>query len=197
MATLITEAVGAPLAIAPSLYGAPEFTNEIPFSRDLTQGWLETGTNIAVLDAVGLTGEPNTATTLTDDDGGLTELVQETIIVGANTDTYVVRAFYKKDTDTTRFPGLSLDLTTGGTRQRQDIQINTQTGALVSSFASGAGGTFESNQVGEWWEVLIEVTNSNNTAAVIKVTPAAGTVFGVESAAATGSIIVSNVELHL
>jgi hypothetical protein len=48
-----------------------------------------------------------------------------------------------------------------------------------------------------WWKVLVEGTdNALNTACGVELSPAGGTVFGVENIAATGSIIVGNVEIH-
>ncbi|MCA9326872.1 hypothetical protein KC976_04715, partial [Candidatus Saccharibacteria bacterium] len=63
-----TDGSGDPLDPLPSLYGAPAYTNSLTYSNDLT-GWSQVGTSVSALDAVGLTGAPNTATTLTDDNG--------------------------------------------------------------------------------------------------------------------------------
>ena len=194
---VVTEAPGTAITPVPQVLMQPQRTNLLTYSRDLTNAaWVETGTSVAALDAVGMDGVANSVCTLTDNDGALTELLTQTNSTAADTSTHCARIFILKDVDTGRFPGVSLDLTTSGTQQRQDIHINTQTGALASSYSVGAGGTFESNLQGDWWEVLIEVTNVNNTNGKLRVTPAAGTTIGSDSVAATGSIIVGNVEFH-
>ncbi len=193
-----TDRAGVPLASLPWLYGGPAGTNEITFSRDLTNAaWTVIGANVAALDAVGLEGIANTASTLTDNDGALLENVNDNAAISNDANTHVARFFIKKDTDTTRFPELQFILQ-GGTLQRFLAQLNTQTGDITSRVPVGTVAV-EVNQVGDWWEVLISVANntSGNTLAAVFLYPAITTTLGSTEVAATGSIIVGNVALHL
>ncbi len=192
-----TDRAGVPFASLPYLYGGPAGTNEITFSRDLTDAaWAETGSSVAAFDAVGLEGIANTASTLTDDAGTL-EFVDEIITVPNDSNTHTWRVFIDKDVDETRFPEVECRLT-GGTQQDRSLDLNTSTGASTSRVDTGTT-AIEVNDVGLWWECLISVANNTtgNVSARILIYPALGTTIAVVNNAATGSIIVGNVELHL
>ena len=193
-----TDRSGVPLASLPWLYGGPAGTNELPRSRDLTNvAWVESGTDIAAFDAVGLEGIANTASTLTDDDAGSLEFTRETIAIVDDSNNHVLRLFVAKDTDETRFPEFQFILS-GGTLQDLRLQINTETGALTVRISTGTVAS-EVNDVGLFWEVLLSVTNNTtgNVLADVRLYPAVTTTFDTTENAATGSIIVGNVELHL
>lgn len=178
--------------------GQKACTNEITQSFDLADAaWLETGTSVAALDAVGLRGDVNGATTLTDDDGGAFEQVTELLAIPDDSNTTVWRFFVGKDTDETRFPEFQCVLN-GGTAQQLLIGLNTKTGATANRTSIGTTAS-EVNQFGDWWELLVSVVNNNtgNNIGKTEVLPALGTTIAVAAAAATGSIIVGNVELHL
>lgn len=180
------------------LYGGPAGTNEIPFSSDLTDpAWDETGTAVAAFDAVGLEGAANTASTLTDDDGAAFEFVLENITIPDDSNSIVCRVFLKKDEDETRFPEIRLRLV-NGTEQNIAYQINTKTGADNVRISTGSVNS-EVNLQGDWWELLIEVTNNStgNISGQVIIYPARATSLGELTNSATGSIIVGNVELHL
>ena len=195
---VVTEAQGATLDPLPSLYGAPSYTNSLTYSNDLTNGaWtVSGGTPVVALSQAGLTGAPNTATLLTDDDGTVTERLGRTVTIPNDSNPCTGRIFILKDSDETRFPAITWRVT-GGTQVRRDIHINTKTGA-TAVWAGFSDGSSEVNDRGLWWEVLFSVTNnSTNSSMNVDIKPAAGSVLGTESAAATGSIIVGNAELHL
>ena len=180
------------------LYGAPAHTTQITQSYNLADAaWAESGTSVAVLDAVGLRGDANGASTLTDNDGAAYEGVGESITVPDDSNVHVWRIFVAKDTDQTRFPEFQC-LLTGGTDQLNYVQINTQTGALSERVTTGTV-TSQANQFGDWWELLISVANNGtaNVTASISIFPARGSTLGTQAVTATGSIIVGNVELHL
>lgn len=182
----------------PWLHRGPAGTNEIPFSRDLADAaWSESGTSVAALDAVGLEGTENTASTLTDDNVAALESVADDITIPDDSNTDVARFFIFKDTDETRFPEFQLRLIDGTTREIA-LQVNTKTGASTARVSTGTTDS-EVNDVGLWWEVLLEVVNntSGNLTAQVGLLPAISTTFGTLEVAATGSIIVGNVELHL
>jgi len=188
----------APLPIAPSFYAAPEMRNEIVQSRDLSNtAWQQSGTDVAAYDAVGLDGAIS-ATTLTDDDGGASENVTEAISGLADDNaTHTLRLFVDKDTDETRFPEVDFRVL-GTTSLYNRVQINTKTGDMVVRAAVGVTDQ-QITDLGGRWEWLISVANDStgNTSSQITISPARSTVIGVINNAATGSIIVSNVELHL
>lgn len=189
-----TDRSGVALSDLPWLYGGPAGTNSITYSRDLTNAaWTKVGGVINSYDQVGLTGAANTATYLEDDDGAAYEYVSETITVPADTNLNIARWFVKKDTDETRFPFFGMDI--GAVAAY--YHVNTKTGATSAEGTPAAGGAIEVNQVGDWWEVLVSLTNDGSTNQVIYAIPARSTVIGTASVAATGSIIVGNVELHL
>ncbi|MCA9326770.1 hypothetical protein KC976_04205, partial [Candidatus Saccharibacteria bacterium] len=178
----------------------PAYTNSMTYSNDLTSatgGWIETGASVAALDAVGLTGAPNTATTVTDDDGAAYETTRKNgAAISADTAIHTVRSFVKKDSDVSRFPLVVFELT-GGTAQSVSIWLNTSTGATNTTGSVGTVAA-EANDAGSWWEVIGSVqNNSTNTGTRITVYPAAGSTLGAASNAATGSCIVGNAELHL
>ncbi len=180
------------------LYGGPAGTNQLIRSYDLADAaWAETGSNVAVLDAVGMRGEANDATTLTDDDSGSPESVNDTVTCPNDSNTNTFRSFIRKDSDEIRFPSFRYRLS-GGAAQSDHLHINTKTGA----FAEETGSVFsdlEVNDAGDWWEVLVSLLNdsSGNTSCLIYCYPARGIVFGVSSSAAIGSCIIGNMEIHL
>ena len=197
-----TDGSGDPLDPLPSLYGAPSYTNSLTYSSDLTNAaWVKSGTGTAALDAAGLTGAPNTATTITDSDsGGETKFQNSLSPITANTNTHTVRFFLLKDSNTTRFPELGIYINTAC---RAFIHFNTQTGA-ITEVASRCAGTFsyEANVLhgafggAGGWEVLIQITNANYTSFVPSIEPAGGSVAGTISSTVTGSCVVGNVEAH-
>ena len=180
----------------PSLYAAPELENSIPQSWDLTDAaWTETGTSVAALDAVGMSGAPNTACTLTDDDGAAYEYVAETITVPNDSSSNTVRIFIKKDADETRHPSVFVQLT-GGTSVSQMPIFSTKTGAVGGRVFNE--GSDEFNLRGEYWEGLLQVDNnsSGNTSLTVTIYAARSSNGTSSATTATGSIIVGNVELH-
>jgi hypothetical protein len=182
---VVTEAVGAPLADVPYLQYYPAAQNDCLYSRDLTNAaWSIIQTGASSYDQVGLTGEPNTASLISDDDAANIAQLSNTVTVG--TGDITGRFFVKKDTDQSRMPAFAFVNTT------YEIAMNTQTGA--TSVLSGTG-SHEVVDLGGWWLVLLQVNNSvANTQ--IRISPARQTVLGVDDPTATGSIIVGNVEVH-
>jgi hypothetical protein len=139
-------------------------------------------------------GASDSAVILTDDDGAAYEDVRDNVSVTANTDTHVARFFVKKDSDTTRFPGLQLHVGT----QKIQPHFNTSTGAITTVASTGTVDSDVRDTGAGWWEVLLSVANDGaQTTANVYIYPAAGSVFGTNSAAATGSITLHSAELHL
>ena len=92
----------------------------------------------------------------------------------------------EKDSDTTRFPNISLGYS-GGTPVSQSLYLNTATGATVVTGPGSA--TVDGNTLPDWWFVRLSLANnsSGNTAINAFLYPAAATIIGTASAAATGS----------
>lgn len=191
---VVTEVRGAVISPAPSILHEPAATNSILHSSNMTNAaWTKLGTAVAALDAIGMNFLPNSASTLTDDDGAAYEWVRETVTIPNDASTHVLRVFVKKDSTQTRFPYIWLKLS-GGTTVDSATELNTTTGAT-----GGATGTYKVNSYGIWWEVLASCTNNTtgNVSAFADIYPAISTSIGTQSVAATGSIIVGNVEVHL
>jgi hypothetical protein len=195
---VVTEAAGAVFATAPKAYAGPARTNSITYSRDLTNAaWSWTSVGTRAYDAVGLTGEPNTAATLNDTSGSGQNRVQETITIPDDSNTNVLRAFIAKDSNQTRFPEMQL-LLQGGTQQAIIVQLDTETGATHTRTSTGTTDV-DTVDRGDWWEFLIAVDNNStgNVSAQCYIYAAfTGTLGNGQENSATGSIIVGNVELH-
>ena len=186
---------GDNLASLPYLYVAPGRENLNTYSNDLSNGaWTKAGSASAALDANGLTGAGNTATTATDP-GGSSFIYRATTIV-ATTYTYTARWFVKKDEDTTRFPGCFVEYGGGGGAARAWYHLNTSTGELTAVALNAGVYAAESLLRGDWWEVLISVDNTSKTSITQYFLPADASVAGTRSAAASGSAIVGNMELY-
>jgi len=174
------------------------FTNSIVYSRDIPSGitsgnWTVTGTPVVTYDAVGLAGLPNTAITLTDDNGSGIEDIRQTVVSGAATGQYVAQVVYiKKDSDETRFPSFYLYISAGA---HQSIHLNTKTGVTAIEVTSGTA-SHEVVSSGDWWILYSSVLSDSNANVLSIVAPSRGSVLGSASSAATGSIIVGNVELY-
>jgi hypothetical protein len=166
-----------------------KLVNLITSSQDLTNAaWTNTATT--TYDQVGINGDPNTAS-LSDDPGAGALTNTQDVTVLSNTDTYTFRAFIKKDTDQTRFPAL----TNSRAGSFSIIQLNTQTGAIITRSNSGTPPAAAVYSWGDWWAVMVPIVNASLTTMPVFVSPADGSVWGVASDAALGSVIVGNTEL--
>ena len=191
---ILTRATGAAISPVPSILHEGAATNSIPASWDLTDAaWTVIGTSVAALDAVGMNGLANNATTLTDDNGAAHEYLTEAVTYTLATISTLSRAFILKDSDESRFVGLRNSVT-GGSPTADVLHLNTKTGA----YALQIGGTFtgEVNSYEDYWEVLLELAPRDSNRTDVEVYPAMGTVLGTAATAATGSCVVGNVEFH-
>jgi hypothetical protein len=196
---VVTEAVGTPLAEMPYLQYYPAATNSCLYSRDLTDASWQQNT-YATYDQVGLTGESNTAT-LADDPESSSILFrkQSGLVISADTATYTEVVYFKKDTDQTRYPAVYLSMGGGSGPVACRGCIDTQTGYSWINYNPDASGVIEVIDLGDWWKVLVQLTN-NGTKTDINpgMYPAnTATLDGNEDATATGSVIVGNVEVYL
>ena len=184
-AGVVTEVKGADLTTAWGALFEPAATNLVIDSRDLTQ-WTQGGTNVSVYNEVGIGGEPNTATTLTDDNPAGFENVYRSHSITPGAPSCLV-VWIKKDADTSRYPMVRL--------QRPatlDVYLNTSTGEVTLTGDTSNGDTLVS-QIGEFWKLTIEHTGPG-TVHAYEIYPAATTVPGFTQGEAVGSIIVGQVD---
>jgi hypothetical protein len=171
---------------APSLMHMPGATNSLPDSYDLTT-WTQTGTAVSALDATGLTGAPNTATTLTDDGAGH-EYVSDTLVVGNDSNSHTFELWVEKDAVSSRQVEIALRLSVG-TEQNIFYTFETDTGTDLLRASIGTASA-ELVDRGDWWQALVDVANNStgNITLTHTVYPARSSVLGTPNSAATGSM---------
>ena len=176
-------------------------TNILDNTNDLTAtDWTATLTPAPALNAVGLDGESNTASTLTDNDGVASEFVTQEVTITPSTGANVLRVFVKKDSDETRFPEFGIRHTLSDVNSaRRFLQVNTLNGDSGVATSSGTGADEVNSWDANWWEVLISSTNNGlNDTIKVDIYPANG--YGTEGqfrrVDSTGSAIIGNVEVH-
>lgn len=166
-------------------------TNSNPESWDLS-AWTNAGATVAF--DVGITGDPNTASIVTDSSAGTFQSRQIIIPIANDNATHAVGFLIKKDNDQTRYPTIRLQI---GAIQR-NANVDTKTGA-----ASGSGNPVsqDGNLVGYpgWWYVTFNITNATAGATlVINIYPAAKlTLAGADNAAAVGSVTIGYLGVEL
>jgi hypothetical protein len=120
----------------------------------------------------------------------------QAVTVANDSATHCVAIWVRKNSNTGGFPVLAVSLS-GGTGFTRAIALNTQTGAAVLN--SGGAGTHRVIDGGLWWIVEITVNNNTtgNTTLTVAVVPEYGTVINVLNAAATGALVVGQVDVIL
>ena len=175
----------------------PAYTNSLTYSNDLTNWSWTKGSTTAALNAVGLTGAPNTASTLTDANAGVVGYSVKSATCADDSAVHSSVFYIAKDSDEARFCRLGVSLS-GGTVKYELVVINTKTGAITANPATD--GSSEIRDAGLFWAVICSLTNNStgNTSFTANLVPAYNTDGSeIANAAATGSCIVGNVELHL
>lgn len=187
-ANVVTEGVGSRISPEPTLVFTPALTNSTPHSYAAT-AWTQFGTGTRAVDAVGIDGAINTASTVDDTDGASYYAVRPmTATLGSHT---VGTAIFmlKKDADTSRFPILGIN---GGSTDLF-VDVNTSTGAMTTSDANTSAGVRYDAYLtdDDWWVFCVEHTPGGAmTNVYTALYPAGSTVFGTASAAATGSCVI-------
>jgi hypothetical protein len=197
---VVTEAVGLPFAEAPYLQYYPAAQNDHPYSSDMTAaGWLQQTSVITSYDQIGLTGEPNTASLVDDQNAAGTSNIRVTpnITIPAAVQDITLKIWVKKDSDETRFPNFEIQTITG-TFFRWAGQINLNTGA-VALFNDNTPATIESIDAGDWWILMTSAAvDATNVDLRTTFSPAFSTTLGGSGQnAATGAITLGNVEVHI
>jgi hypothetical protein len=160
------QSTNVPLTESPSLYAAPALTNLVTYSRDLSNAaWVKAGGATATYDQVGLTGEPNTASSCLGTGGSST--LEFIVGTSATVSQNVTAAFYvTKDVSDGQLRTFML---WNNTTERMWIDMNTETGAAVDS--GGSTGTFEVIDDGTRWIVLLQYAPATTAANRIRVYP--------------------------
>jgi hypothetical protein len=123
---------------------------------------------------------------ITDSGSGFSGIGQNVAV--ASGDTKTVHGYVLKDQDETRFPEIRCEYV-GASGKNYRIDVNTKTGTWEGR-NDGDGATVTIDDAGDWWRVIITVTNSTATALGFGIYPAIGTVLGAANGAATGSVTV-------
>jgi hypothetical protein len=173
--------------------------NALLYSRDLSNAaWAlpVAATGSVALNAAGIDGTPNTASTLTDTDATASYGRYQSVVVANDNASHTAQFWIAKDAITARFVGCEADLTGGTTIKAHQVHLNTATGAITTAATIGGGGTARAWSVGSWWVVEIVLINNTtgNVSFIAAVYPALGTVFGTVATAAMGSCVVGHVQ---
>lgn len=154
-------------------------------------------TGTALLNAVGIYGLANTASTLTDSDDVNYYLASQNKTIPNDSNTHTAVVFILKDSNQARFPQVKLVLS-GGTGVTKAVAVNTATGVIrvVAGCRMIDGALYE---FPEWW--ILELTAANNSTgnvtASVQIYAAAGPSLGVDDPTVQGSVVIGHVELNL
>ena len=185
--------------IIPGWLGEQGGNNEILDAFVLTRAsW--TGSAATALDAQGLDGQTNWATTVTDSSTSFEQVKQTNFPVANDTKTHSITFAVRKDNDETRFPAFEFNLNGGTTIVSHVVELNTKTGAKATVLSSGGTTTSEVLETAKWW--LLHMTSKNNVDgnvnANVTIAPSRSNIFGgAIEVAATGSIIVGLVHARI
>lgn len=129
-----------------------------------------------------------TGDTVTDDSAVAYESTGRSAAVAADTSSYVVRLFIRKQVAATAQVGINCGLT-GGTTVAKSPRFNAQTGVGNADVASV-------EDWGDWWRVTSTVITNNgtNTSAYVHVYPSSTALGGGDNVASTGSVGVWGIE---
>ena len=193
-----TDLAGELLVPAPFLQSNEAGTNSLPWSSDLSNTiWVKTGMT-SVFDEVGITGEPNTASTTTDASATATGLALYSTTLADHALTDVAVLYVKKTVGDVSRCGFGIGFQ-NGTAITTHCTINTTTGLLTARDINDGSGSFESVDVGDFWKVLCQATNNltGNTGYAIRFFPAVqATDSGVWDVTVQGSAVVGVIEWH-
>jgi len=190
-----TDSGGDPLTELPWLKYQPAATNSLMYSNDLTNAAWTPGALAVSFDQVGITGAPNTASLLTDDDASAAEVVYSQGASSQPTGATIVHKFWIKKlaSDPSNTVRIRQALV-GGTSANFENYFNAYSGTVVTA---GSPAT-EVIDDGDWWILMLQCTDTtnDNTLHRIFIWPTGGNAAGVGDNSQTGSITIGNVELH-
>ena len=156
--------------------------------RDFSTWSFDTTDATVSVNQVGIDVASNVACLLTDSSAGGFANKQLSLVVANDSVAYIIFFYLKKDSDTTRFPGVRTSFT-GGTAVHQQSMVNSSTGAITTF--STSNGSHVVDDVGSFWRVTQFLANNStgNTTLRINLYPALGTVFGTAAVATQGTAI--------
>ena len=170
--------------------------NEVIQSEDFGTTWSEVGTAVVSTNTDVSPDGNTTADTLTDNDAGSAEHVEQTITGISNSDEYGISWFVKKDAvaASTRFPMIQVKFTVG-TATTMGLGLDTSDGTVATAVQAGSGTVVDSgvDDWGDYWRAWFVAANdaSGNTSMQILCYPSFGANADKVTAsdAATGSIV--------
>ncbi len=194
---VVTEAVGANISAATLLgYTAEGAATELSGLSNDFDSWTAVTSAAAVQDAVGLTGAPNEAWTITDNDAWVLESVQENTTVANDGLTHYMVTRVAYDASPSVYPFINMRLTVG-TQLDQGLVLDPSDGSYVE--VNTAGSTVSVVRVGDFWEVVQSLTNNTtgNTNLRMLLYPAYNTDGSVTAnITAQGSTVFASCELY-
>lgn len=181
-----TDTAGTAITGTMGLALHPSVTNNIPDYRTFST-WNAVSANVTK-DQIGVDGAANSASILEDDNAGGYEEVRKDFTIIDDSNHQSVAFIIKKDSDTTRYPGLYFTLN-GGVQRLQNNIFNTQGGVVTTELEND--GEYNVFDLGTFWFVTIAIQNnsSGNTAAAGRIYPAVSTDGTNLVTSATGSVI--------
>lgn len=190
----VTEADGSTIAAA-TRQGAlvePAETNKVTQSYDLT-GWTAGGSASTALDEVGIDGRDDTATTVTDDQSGSASSINQTMSLAASTVCTAQVWVKKADSSLSAFPMIRVISSTRDGRLHIDHFNGT---TFIETPIGGSDISVKQvDDVGDWWRFVFNYTTLGATDAIYVYPAWTTTLTGSGTAAATGSVIIGQVQV--
>ena len=169
-------------------------SNLVNYSYDLTK-WTQTGTAVSALNAVGIFGESNTATTLTDDDVAAYERVERIVTIPATYFSICWTVILPVDADTSRYLYFDVAVTNGA--RYVDFMFNTTTGDYYVKNHTG-NYSIKAYNINGWWVIVVYVNaDGGGTNARCRIFPAGGNVWGTISTATTGTVVIGHAQCEI
>jgi hypothetical protein len=188
---VVTEAVGTPLAEVPYLQYYPAATNSLPYSRDYAT-WTKFNNLTSAYTEVGITGEMNTASIVTDTSNSAQGYGYKDANVSSGVPVTVVIYLKKVTPSTTNYPsvgGIGV-----GINARLVVDPVNGTGVWE---AGRSGDAYEIISAGLWWKVLVQDASTSAGGLSIYLIPAFnGDGSSTADNTPTGSMIYGNIEVY-
>lgn len=194
---VVTEGVGANISASTLLgyTGEGAATELSGYSNDIGS-WPVVTTASVARDAIGLTGSPNEALTVTDNDGAVTEYRQVNTAVANDSGKYYQLSRVAYNSSPSVYPAIQIGLT-GGTALTQRIVFDPSDGSYAISASDGE--VVSITRQGDFWFVLQSLTNNTtgNTSCNSLIFPAWNTDgSATANVAAQGSTVFAACELY-
>lgn len=174
-------------------------TNVLLANRDLDNATYWAGSGVTVTTSDGLTGIASSGTVLTDDSDSVTGQRRQFIDgVADDSNPGTFSVYVKKTTSATGFPTFRFGFFNGSPQIDAFVVLNTDTGE--SRVATGTATRTEVQDHGDWWRLIIVVTNNNsgNDRAFVYIYPQNRPTFeGVDVPSLEGTIEIDYPQVEL